>query len=303
MSGKAKATNPGNNLNNGQENLEIDSRSYWQDAVIRFKRNKAAVVCFCVLVLLVLLVIVGPMFCSWRYDQIDWDNIAAAPSSLHLFGTDENGRDVLARILFGGRISLTIGFGVALVSLIIGVLYGSIAGYYGGWLDSIMMRAIEVVDCIPTLFLIILIVTIFGNSLTVLILLMSFTGWFGKARIIRAQTISLKKREFVEAAHVVGVSNFKIVVKHIVPNLMSTIVIYFSASVPGAISLESGLSYLGLGVQEPLSSWGTLISNGAQVMQTAPWLLFYPSLFLSTTIFVFAFIGDGLRDALDPKER
>ncbi|RIY35124.1 ABC transporter permease [Psittacicella gerlachiana] len=283
--------------------LEIDSRSYWQDAAIRFMRNKAAVASTIVLLAILLFVIFAPFFIHWNYEDIDWDNISTGPSSLHLLGTDENGRDVLARIAYGGRISFTIGFLTAIFSIIIGVTYGAVSGYFGGLVDSLMMRTLEVLDSLPGLFVIIMALVFFGNSLVTLIGLMSITGWYGKARMIRSLTIAVKNREYIDAARVIGVSNPKIVLKHIVPNLMSTIVIYLSFSIPGAIAGESALSYLGLGVQEPLASWGSLIADGSSVMQVAPWLLFFPSLFLSTTIFCFTFIGDGLRDALDPKDR
>ncbi|MFC6275960.1 ABC transporter permease [Psittacicella hinzii] len=285
------------------ENLEIDSRSYWQDALIRFSRNRAAVASTIVLLAIVLFVVFAPFFTQFNYEDIDWDNISTGPSSLHWLGTDENGRDVLARIAYGGRISMIIGFLTAIFSLIIGVTYGAVSGYFGGIVDSIMMRTLEVLDSLPGLFVIIMALVFFGNSLFTLIGLMSIIGWYGKARMIRGLTIAIKNRDYIDAAKVIGVSNRSIVLKHIVPNLMSTIVIYLSFSIPGSIAAESALSYLGLGVQEPLASWGSLIADGSSVMQVAPWLLFFPSLFLSTTIFTFTFIGDGLRDALDPKDR
>lgn len=298
-----KEPTPAQAPQNELENLEIESRSYWKDAMIRFMRNKAAVISLIVLTLIILFVILAPFFTQWTYEDIDWDHISEGPSSLHLLGTDENGRDVLSRIAYGGRISLIIGFLTAIFSIIIGVTYGAVSGYFGGLVDSLMMRTLEVLDSLPGLFVIIMALVFFGNSLFTLIGLMSITGWYGKARMIRGLTIAIKNREYIDAARVIGVSNTAIVLKHIVPNLMSTIVIYLSFSIPGAISAESALSYLGLGVQEPLASWGSLISDGSSVMQVAPWLLFFPSLFLSTTIFTFTFIGDGLRDALDPKDR
>lgn len=301
MSEQVVKTQPGAEV--VEESLEIDSRSYWADALVRFRRNKMAVFCTFLLLAIIIFVNVVPYLIPYDYSDIDWDNIASPPSSLHWLGTDENGRDILSRIAFGGRISFLIGFSVAFFSLIIGIAYGVAAGYFGGWVDSVMMRTIEVLDSLPSLFIIILVTVLFGNSVTILVMVMALTGWYGKARLLRGMTLSIKRREFVEAAHVIGVPTYKILFRHLVPNLMSTIIIYLSFSIPGAISTESGLSYLGLGIQEPLASWGSLISDGSQVMQTAPWLLFFPSLFLSVTIFNFTFIGDGLRDAFDPKDR
>lgn len=285
------------------ENGRIESRSFWKDAWIRFRRNRLAIVSIWVVLAIILFLIFAPMFYSWDYETIDWDNLATPPSAEHWFGTDENGRDILARIAYGGRISWVVGILTAVFSLIIGVTYGALSGYLGGWVDSLMMRTLEILDSLPSLFVIIMVTVIFGNNLVVLICLLSLTHWYGKARIIRSLTASVKSREFIDAAKVIGVSSRSIVLKHIIPNLMSTIVIYLSISIPGAMLAESTLSFLGLGVQEPLASWGSLISNGSQVLQVAPWLLFFPSLFLSLTIFALTFIGDALRDALDPKDR
>ena len=220
----------------------------------------------------------------------------------HYFGTDGNGRDLLVRILYGGRLSLSIGIIATLVSVIIGVTYGTIAGYFGGKLDTIMMRIVEILYAMPYLIFVIILMVIFGRNIYLLFIAIGAVEWLTMARIVRGQTISIKEKEFIEASKSLGQSSFLIIIKHIIPNLAGTIIVYITLMVPSVIILESFLSFLGLGVQEPLTSWGVLISEGSREMETAWWLLIFPGLFMVLTLASLNFIGDGLRDALDPKE-
>ncbi len=223
--------------------------------------------------------------------------------SYFLFGTDANGRDLLTRTLFGGRISLMIGLLATFVSLIIGVTYGATAGFIGGRVDSVMMRIVDVLYSIPFMFFVILLMVFFGRNIILMFVAVGAVEWLDMARIVRGQTLSIKRREFIEAAHACGVSTTAIIRRHIVPNTLGPVVVYMTLLVPKVILLESFLSFLGLGVQEPMTSWGVLISEGANNIVEAPWMLIFPATFLALTLFAFNFVGDGLRDALDPKDR
>ena len=220
-----------------------------------------------------------------------------------LFGTDANGRDLLTRTLFGGRISLMIGLLATFVSLIIGVTYGATAGFIGGRVDNVMMRIVDVLYSIPFMFFVILLMVFFGRNIVLMFIAVGAVEWLDMARIVRGQTLSIKRREFIEAAHACGVSTTAIIRRHIVPNTLGPVVVYMTLLVPKVILLESFLSFLGLGVQEPMTSWGVLISEGANNIVEAPWMLIFPATFLALTLFAFNFVGDGLRDALDPKDR
>ena len=279
-------------LENFSEKLEVEGRSLWQDARRRFMHNRAAVTSLIMLVLIALFVTFAPMVSSFSYFDTDWGMMSNAPdmASGHYFGTDSSGRDLLVRVAIGGRISLMVGVAAALVAVILGTLYGSLSGYLGGKVDSVMMRLLEILNSFPFMFFVILLVTFFGQNILL-------------ARIVRGQTLSLKRKEFIEAAQVGGVSTASIVLRHIVPNVLGVVVVYASLLVPSMILFESFLSFLGLGTQEPLSSWGALLSDGANSMEVSPWLLLFPAGFLVVTLFCFNFIGDGLRDALDPKDR
>lgn len=281
----------------------VISRSLWVDAARRFRRHKLAVVSSWLILLLLIFVIVTPILNPWSYSDVDWDNIAIPPSSIHWFGTDENGRDLLARVAFGGRISLAIGVIAASVAIFIGTIYGAISGFVGGKLDIIMMRIIEILDSLPYMFLVIMLLTLFGRSIFLLFVALGIVSWLGVARVVRGMTLSIRRKEFIDAAQVLGLSNSRIVLLHIVPNLIGVVIVYASLMVPGMIMFESFLSFLGLGVQEPLSSWGSLISDGSNAITSSPWMLIIPSFFLSLTLICFNYIGDGLRDALDPKDR
>ncbi|ESJ48169.1 oligopeptide ABC transporter permease OppC [Salmonella enterica subsp. enterica serovar Cubana str. CFSAN001083] len=210
---------------------------------------------------------------------------------------------MLVRVAIGGRISLMVGIAAALVAVIVGTLYGSLSGYLGGKIDSVMMRLLEILNSFPFMFFVILLVTFFGQNILLIFVAIGMVSWLDMARIVRGQTLSLKRKEFIEAAQVGGVSTASIVIRHIVPNVLGVVVVYASLLVPSMILFESFLSFLGLGTQEPLSSWGALLSDGANSMEVSPWLLLFPAGFLVVTLFCFNFIGDGLRDALDPKDR
>ena len=283
----------------------VKGRSLWVDARQRLIRNRAALVSSVLLAMLLLLVIVGPWLSPHDYDKLDWDNIWQPPAteSAHYFGTDSLGRDLFVRSLEGGRISLLVGFVSTLVSLIIGVTYGATAGYFGGRVDSIMMRIVDILYAMPFLFFVILLMVFFGRHLILIFIAIGMVNWLDMARIVRGQTLSLKQKEFIEAAEMAGAGHWRIIRKHIVPNLLGIVVVYITLTIPQVILVESFLSFLGLGVQEPATSWGALVNEGAQEMERAPWLLIFPASFLALTLFCFNFIGDGLRDALDPKDR
>lgn len=286
------------------ENLTIKERSLWQDAAERFSRNKMAVLSLWVLGLIVAFVVIAPLVSPFSYDDTDWDMISIPPdwASGHFFGTDMTGRDLLVRVAEGGRISFAIGLIASALCLLLGVALGASAGFLGGRFDFFFMRVVELLESIPGMFLYLLVIAILGNSVYLLFFFLGGLSWTGIARMVRGITLSLKRREFIEAAITCGVSKPKIILKHIVPNVLGIVIIKASALIPGMMLAESALSFLGLGVQEPLSSWGALISDGSAAVIGAIWLLIFPSLFLVTTLLCFLFIGDGLRDAFDPKD-
>ncbi|MFH7587304.1 oligopeptide ABC transporter permease OppC [Oceanimonas sp. AH20CE76] len=287
------------------DELEVKGRSLWADARRRFLQNRAALASLLMLLLMTVLVIAGPAFSDYAYDDTDWGAMMAAPelASGHYFGTDSLGRDLFVRTLVGGRISLMVGLLGALVAVVIGTLYGATAGFVGGRTDRVMMRILEILYSFPFMFFVILLVTFFGRNIGLIFFAIGAVSWLDMARIVRGQTLSLKRREFIEAAEVCGVSRFRIIVRHIVPNVLGIVVVYATLLVPGMILFESFLSFLGLGVQEPMTSWGALLDEGAKSMEVAPWQLLFPAGFMVVTLFCFNFLGDGLRDALDPRDR
>ncbi|RVT80764.1 ABC transporter permease subunit [Agrobacterium sp. CNPSo 2736] len=363
----------------------VKSRSLFQLAALRFRRNKAAMAGSIMLLLITLFSFIGPHFLTHTYDQVFSSYVSVAPSleprpdvnnlqgvmegvasrarvelkefsvegqtftatvtssspidprttryfdranefentkvvatedegrtlklegevnrEYFLFGTDSNGRDMLARVMLGGQISIAVGVLASLVSLGIGVLYGATAGYIGGRVDNVMMRFVEILYSLPFVFLVVVLVVFFGRSFILIFLVIGAVEWLDMARIVRGQTLALKRREFVGAAQALGLSDWQIIRRHIIPNTIGPVVVFVTVVVPKVILLESFLSFLGLGVQAPLTSWGALISEGANNIQSAPWLLIFPAIFFVLTLFSLNFVGDGLRDALDPKDR
>ncbi len=283
----------------------LSGRSLWYDAWVVLRRNRAAIVALIILVTMTVFVVIAPLLIPYSIDATDWDSISIAPSlqSGHLFGTDGLGRDLLVRTLQGGRISLLVGIVATLVSLLIGISYGAVSGYFGGRVDQVMMRIVDILYALPFMFLVILLMVFFGRNILLIFVAIGAINWLDMARIVRGQTLSLKNREYIEAARAGGVPTSRIIRRHIVPNLLGIVVVYVTLTIPQVILVESFLSFLGLGVQEPMTSWGALVNEGAQEMENAPWMLVFPALFLTVTLFCFNFLGDGLRDALDPRDR
>jgi oligopeptide transport system permease protein len=284
---------------------DVRGRSLWVDAWHRLLKNRAALVSAVIMIIMVLLVLFGPMLLPWEGDFTDWENTSSPPSmeTGHWFGTDAVGRDLLVRTLEGGRISLLVGLVATLVSLVIGVTYGAVAGYYGGMTDRVMMRIVDIIYALPFMFFVILLMVVFGRHIVLIFVAIGAVNWLDMARIVRGQTLSLKNTEFVEAARACGVDHHAIIRRHIIPNLIGVVIVYVTLTIPQVILVESFLSFLGLGVQEPMSSWGALVNDGAQDMESAPWTLVFPAAFLAATLYCFNYIGDGMRDALDPKDR
>jgi oligopeptide transport system permease protein len=284
----------------------VEGRSLWQDAWRRLRANRAASASLIVLLVIAAASFIGPYLLPWSYDAIDWDHIEALPPNLalgHYFGTDSLGRDLLARTLFGGRISLTVGFLATFVALFIGVAVGAIAGFVGGKTDQILMRFVDLMYSVPLTFFVIILMVLFGRNFILMFLAIGAVEWLTMARIVRGQTLALRGKEFIEAARASGGSTAAIILRHIVPNVLGVVMVYVTLTIPQVILLESFLSFLGLGVQEPMTSWGMLINDGAAELEINPRTLIIPAAFMTVTLFCFNFLGDGLRDALDPKDR
>jgi oligopeptide transport system permease protein len=285
---------------------DTEGRSLWQDAFRRLQANRAAMASAIILILLALICFIGPFFVPWTYEDIDWDLLEATPPNLklgHYLGTDSLGRDLLARILQGGQVSFQVGILATSVALVIGVTVGAMAGFLGGRVDQFLMRFVDVMYAVPLMFFIIILMVVFGRNFYLMFLAIGFVEWLTMSRIVRGQTLTLKNKEFIEAARASGGSSTSIIIRHIIPNVLGVVIVYVTLTIPQVILLESFLSFLGLGVQAPMTSWGALIAEGAQEMEITPRTLILPAVCLSTTLFCFNFLGDGLRDALDPKER
>ena len=288
-----------------------EGRSLWQDARTRFFRNHAAVASLTMLLLVAVFSLFGGLIADWSNEEIDWSMLGSvaergSPSLAngHWFGVDELGRDLYSRTVQGTRVSLMVGIVGALISVLVGTLYGATAGYFGGRLDGVMMRIVDVLMAIPYMFVLILFMVVFGRSMLMLFIGIGLISWLDMARIARGQTLSIKNREFVEAAVAIGVRPRRIIFRHIIPNLLGVVIVYATLLVPSMIVYESFISFLGLGVQEPNTSWGALINAGASQMQYGTlWQLLFPLSFFVVTLFSLFFLGDGLRDALDPKDR
>ena len=279
----------------------MNNSSLWQDAIRRLIQNRAAMIGGITILVLIILAIFAPWIAPYSYSYQNLDIGASPPSAEHLLGTDVLGRDLLSRLLYGARISLLVGFVATGVALVIGVSWGIVAGYFGGRVDSIMMRIVDVLYGLPFIIFIILLMVIFGRNIWLLFAAIGAVEWLTMARIVRAQVIGLKNQEFVQAAQVMGVSNFSMFRRHILPNILGPIAVYATLTIPQVMLLEAFLSFLGLGIQPPMSSWGTLIRYGVESMEEHYWILIYPGLTFTITLFALNFFGDGLRDALDPK--
>jgi len=276
-----------------------DGASLWHDAWLRLRKNRAAVTGGVVLVIMVVLAILTPWIAPYGYETQNLDLGPTPPSAAHWLGTDIFGRDLLTQILYGGRISLAVGFIATAVALVIGVTWGAVAGYVGGRIDSVMMRFVDILYALPFMIFIILLMVVFGRNILLLFLAIGAVEWLTMARIMRTQVQSLRQQEFVEAAVSLGLPPSAIIFKHIIPNALGPIIVYTTLTIPSVMLLEAFLSFLGLGIQPPQTSWGLLISYGAETMEEYPWLLIFPGMALTITLFSLNFLGDGLRDALD----
>lgn len=273
--------------------------SPWVNAWHRLRRNHLAVFGGIVLIALSLLCVIGPWFSPYGYEQTDLYNTFSSPSAKHWLGTDQLGRDLLTRLLFGGRISLMVGLVATFVALTIGVIYGAVAGFFGGKLDRVMMRIVDILYALPFTIFVILLMVFFGRNILLLFVAIGAVEWLTMARIVRGQIMSIKRMEFIEAARSLGLGTPRIIFRHMIPNILGPIIVYTTLTIPGVMLLEAFLSFLGLGVQPPMSSWGVLIKDGAERMEEYPWLLIFPGTIFSLTLFSLNFLGDGLRDALD----
>ena len=274
-------------------------RSLWQDAWARMRRNRMAVFGAIALVVIAAASLLGPLVLAYGYEEQNLLLGAAPPSAAHPLGTDKLGRDQLARILYGGRVSLLVGIAATAVSLTIGVLWGSIAAYLGGKVDAVMMRIVDILYALPFTIFVILLMTVFGRNFVLLFVAIGAVEWLTMARIVRGQVLALKRQEFIEAAIALGLRKHRIILRHLIPNVLGPVAVYTTLTIPAVMLLEAFLSFLGLGVQPPMASWGLLIKEGAEMMEEAPWLLLYPAALFTLTLFSLNFLGDGLRDALD----
>lgn len=280
------------------------SETYWQDAWRRLKENKVAIIALIVLIILILFAFFGPFLSKFDYRKNDMAMLDSPPTSLHWFGTDSLGRDLYVRVLYGTRISLSVGIVSAIINLLIGVVYGGISGYYGGYVDNIMMRIVDVIYSIPImLYVILLMVILGGGKLSNIFIALGISFWSGMARMVRGQVLTLKQQEFILAAKALGANSKRLLFRHLIPNCMGPIIVTMTMSIPTAIFSEAFLSYVGLGVSAPMASLGVLCNEAVRTYRTYPFQLFFPSIFLCIIMITFNLFGDGLRDALDPKMR
>lgn len=275
--------------------------SLWQDAWQRLQKNKLALLGLIIILFEIIVALLTPLLAPYGYEQQNLALGAVPPTAEHWLGTDTLGRDMLTRIMYGGRVSLMVGVIATAVALFIGVIYGSVAGYLGGKTDAVMMRLVDILYALPFMIFIILLMVIFGQNILLLFLAIGAVEWLTMARIVRGQVLSLRKQEYIEAAISIGLGPWAIIRRHIIPNTLGPVIVYTTLTIPSVMLLEAFLSFLGLGIQPPQSSWGLLISYGVETMEEYPWLLIYPGLTLSITLFALNFLGDGLRDALDPR--
>ena len=283
------------------ENISRPSVSYWQNCWIRLKKDKLAMLGIVVIVLMTIPAILVPLLSPYTYDQTDFANALQWPSAAHPFGTDKMGRDIFVRTMYGARISLTIGFTAAAINMVIGVLYGGIAGYLGGMADMVMMRIVDILTGIPSMIYMILIMMFLGNTIQSILIAMCLTYWITTARMVRAQILTLREQDFALAAKVCGLSRWQILMHHLIPNSMGSIIVTVTFLIPSAIFQEAFLSFLGIGIQVPMASWGTLANDAVEYLFSYPYQMLFPAAAISITIFALNFIGDGLRDALAPR--
>ena len=296
--------NPYELLNPEERDAEQFSRpsiSYWQDAWRRLRKDKLAMFGMVFIAIVALFAIFGPMFCPYEYDTSDFTAISQPPSAQHWFGTDALGRDLYVRILYGARISLSIGVVAAAVNMVIGVVYGGIAGFMGGKVDNIMMRIVDILIALPSMLYIIILMMFMGSTVQSILIAQCISSWVGTARITRSQVVSLKSQEYVLAARLAGRSNWQILISHLLPNSMGPIIVSVTFLIPSAIFSEAFLSFLGIGIQKPMASWGSLANDAIETLNSAPYQMMFPIAAISLTMFSLNLIGDGLRDALDPK--
>ena len=283
------------------EEIARPSTTYWHDVWQRFRRDKLALIGLIVIAIMTVLCIVMPMVSPYTYDGADYMHMNNPPTWAHPCGTDQLGRDQFIRIMYGARISLTIGFVAAAINFAIGVVYGGLAGYLGGKVDMVLMRIVDILSSLPSLLYIVLIMLIFGSNMGSVILALCFTSWIGTARVVRSEVMHLKHSEYVLASRLAGASTWHLLIHHLVPNAMGPIIVSTAFLIPGAIFSEAFLSFLGIGIQAPQASWGSLANAAIPVMQMYPYLMLFPVVAICITMFSFNFIGDGLRDALDPR--
>ena len=275
--------------------------SLWLDAWIKLRKNRMALFGFTVMLILCVVSLLTPWIAPYSYEGQNLMLGATPPSAAHWLGTDIFGRDMLTRIMYGGRVSLMVGFIATAVALVIGILWGSIAGFVGGRVDAVMMRIVDIMYALPFMIFIVLLMVVFGRNILLLFIAIGAVEWLTMARIVRSQVMALRKQEFVEAAYSMGLSRWAIIRRHIIPNTLGPVIVYTTLTIPSVMLLEAFLSFLGLGIQPPQSSWGLLINYGVETMEEYPWLLIFPGITLSLTLFALNFLGDGLRDALDPR--
>ena len=292
MSAPATATPP------APEALE-QGTSLGHDAWLRLRKNKLAVFGLVCLAVVTVLCLIGPWVLPYGYEEQKLELGASAPGATHWLGTDTLGRDLLVRLLYGGRISLGVGLAATFVALTIGVVYGAVAGFFGGKLDAVLMRIVDIMYSLPFPIFVILLMVFFGKNIILLFVAIGAVEWLTMARIVRSQVMAVKRMEFIEAARALGFGKRRIIFRHILPNILGPIIVYTTLTIPAVMLLEAFLSFLGLGVQPPMSSWGVLIKDGAEKMEEFPWLLVFPAALFSLTLFSLNFLGDGLRDALD----
>lgn len=275
--------------------------SLWSNSWYRLRQNRLAMIGFIILLIMILIALLTPWIAPYSYAVQNLNLGATPPSGEHWLGTDTFGRDLLTRIMYGSRISLAVGFLATAVSLVIGVAWGTVSGFSGGRTDSIMMRIVDILYALPFIIFVILLMVVFGRNLFLLFMAIGAVEWLTMARIIRGQVLSIREKEYIDSAIMTGISKWRIITRHVIPNTIGPIIVYTTLTIPSVILLESFLSFLGLGIQPPMCSWGLLISNGVETMEEYPWLLIFPGVVLSITLFSLNFLGDGLRDALDPK--